>query len=420
LVRSNRSDSCNIARRPASFLDSVLRQPYDQRKDASALNPAQPYAMLEKVVLMGVTLLHFANLRLGSGFTTFGVRGRDQRAQLLVTLASIGDIAITERVDAVLISGDLFACAVPAPQTIKAVQVFSSRLLEAGIPLVIVAGTRDAEGIFDRGRQPDSADVCPGAIHLGTEVPVASLESAPLDVHSVELPIGKTGTVEVKSPVVARSGRIAIGLGYWRNAGEPDLAELASVSAGFGIAYLGVGGSVQFSVSGARRPIVCSPGVPEPLDWGQEHGTIAIVAIDDSGKVVVARRDTGTRAFARCELEVSSDSAGTVRDIIGRLANDDLGLEAVLTGTCPAEILIDPGTLEGELGDNFFNLRVVDRTGLVIDTSGVGSLPQGTVLGNFARVMDTRIRSARDEDEAALDREAYRLGLNLLQGDAAL
>jgi hypothetical protein len=284
---------------------------------------------------------------------------------------------------------------------------------------VLVAGTRDAEGIFDRGRQPDGAAVCPGAIILRPELPVARLESAPLDVHYVELPIGKTGTVEVKSPVLTRSGRIAIGLGYWRNAAEPDLVELGSVSMGFGLAYLGVGGSVLFSVSGSSRPTVCSPGVPEPLDWGQEHGTIAIVTINNTGKVAVARRETGTRAFARRELEVSSDSAGTVRDIIGRLANDDLGLEAVLTGTCPAEILIDPGMLEGELGDNFFNLRVVDRTGLVIDTSGVGSLPQGTVLGNFARVMDTRIRSARNEDEAALDREAYRLGLNLLQGDAA-
>jgi hypothetical protein len=72
-----------------------------------------------------------------------------------------------------------------------------------------------------------------------------------------------------------------------------------------------------------------------------------------------------------------------------------------------------------ELAQDFFSLRVVDHTELVIDTSDQGDLPKGTVLGNFVRVMDERIRNAGDEDLRIHEREAYRLGMGLLQGGSA-
>jgi hypothetical protein len=43
-------------------------------------------------------------------------------------------------------------------------------------------------------------------------------------------------------------------------------------------------------------------------------------------------------------------------------------------------------------------------------------MPQGTIVGNFARLMDARLRDAADDEQIVLDREAYQLGMNLLQG----
>ncbi|TMI80892.1 MAG: hypothetical protein E6H03_07620 [Bacillati bacterium ANGP1] len=57
---------------------------------------------------MSIRLLHTSDIHLGATFKVLGERGREQHRQVRETFARVVGLAIEERVDAVLIAGDLF------------------------------------------------------------------------------------------------------------------------------------------------------------------------------------------------------------------------------------------------------------------------------------------------------------------------
>ncbi len=365
---------------------------------------------------MDVTLLHFANLRLGTSFPTLGARGRDQRSQLVATLDSLADLAVAEQVHAVLISGDLFGCPVPAPNTLKSVQAFFTRLRDSAVPVILLPGSRDPRSLFDPHHQADSHDYLPSAIILDGLHPVAALDHLGLVFRHLSLRDPDQFATDEDAGLTDQA--LVVGVACHEGDQPLDLPALAAAYADTPIRYLAVGGALTFSVHQAGDLTACSPGVPEPLEWGQEEGSVALVRISD-GTVRVDRGRTGTRSLARRDLELTLSTARDVVSLIAAQAHEDLGLEVILRGKCPGHVLIDPASIESELAARFFNLRVVDRTELVIDAGEPSSVPKGTVLGNFVRVMDERIRGASDGDQRMHEREAYRLGMGLLQGEDA-
>jgi hypothetical protein len=365
---------------------------------------------------MSLRVLNFANLRLGSAFVPLGVRGRDMRAQLVATLAHVGDLAIKHQVDAVLISGDLFGCTAPAASTLKYVQSFFTGLQDAHIASVILPGERDPEGIYDSGFQPDSQNLFPGSYVLGPDMPFVRHPTADLDVYSVLLASGASSVVSSRAPIQASTSRVALGVGYWSGKAAPDLTAMAEAAATAGLRYVGVGGSPSFDSGTIHGSVACSPGVPEAMDWDHSAGTIALVQFDDLGNCQVEQLATGSLRFVRLEYSISSENARPVGRILSEMGDPRVSLEIVLTGICPAETLIDPSSLEEEFANRYFSLRIVDRTELQIDAGRAVSLPRGTVVGNFARIIDGRINGAADGEEAGLQREAYRLAMHLLQG----
>ncbi len=368
---------------------------------------------------MSLSVLHFANLRLGAAYPSLGMRGRDLRAQLLASLKALGGLAVERKVDAVLVSGDLFGCAVPATATLKAVQAFFAHLRDAGIAAVILPGARDPEGAFDSTFQADARDLFPGAHVLGPDMPCAKLDKPDFDVYSVLLPAGASDVITALVPVHTVPPRLAIGVGYWPGKAQPDLAAMAEAAAAIGLRYLGVGGSPAFDTGPSAGTVACSPGVPEPVDWDHANGTAALVGFDEEGHCSVDRLATGILRFARKKISLTPDNKHPLSHILDKMSDPHLGLEIVLTGVCPSDTSIDPALLEAEYGDKFFSLRVVDRTKLQIDAGSAASESQATVLGNFARIMDARIKSSAGGEEAALQREAYRLAVHLLQGGQA-
>jgi len=366
--------------------------------------------------MVDVTVLHFANLRLGASFPSLGLRGRDHRLQLVATLGGLADLAVAEQVNAVLITGDLFGCSVPAPATGKSAQAFIAKLRDSGIPVILLQGARDPRSLFDPRHQPPGQDFLGAATILNADQPIFTLKDVDLTFQRVTLPA--LGESHAFAPAAAATAGRLIGAAYFSGSGSLDLQAAAARFAGSPMSYLGIGGSITFELLEDQSPLACSPGVPEPLEWGQEEGNVALVRISD-GAVRVTRAHTGTKSLAKRDLPLTIGTARDVLSLVASQAHEDLGLEVVLTGQCPGDVLIDPAVIEMELAQDFFNLRVVDHTELVIDTSDQGDLPKGTVLGNFVRVMDERIRNAGDDEQRIHEREAYRLGMGLLQGGSA-
>lgn len=70
-------------------------------------------------------------------------KGQDRLPELQNVLEHLGDFIERERIDLVLMSGDVFESQMPPPEAERAVSAFFKRLGAAGIPSVVVAGNHD-------------------------------------------------------------------------------------------------------------------------------------------------------------------------------------------------------------------------------------------------------------------------------------
>ncbi|MFC4426009.1 metallophosphoesterase family protein [Deinococcus navajonensis] len=89
-------------------------------------------------------VLHTADFHAGRN-----LRGFDRTPEVHDALREIADLARTERVDAVLVSGDLFDTGNPSADAEHAVFDFFLRLRDAGVPAVVIAGNHDSAARLD-------------------------------------------------------------------------------------------------------------------------------------------------------------------------------------------------------------------------------------------------------------------------------
>lgn len=104
-------------------------------------------------------LLHTSDWHLGRTF-----HGQSLLADQEAVLTALAELAVAHRVDAVLISGDLYDRAVPSPDAVQAASRILSRIRAAGISVVAIAGNHDSAprlGAF-------TDFLAAGGLHLGT------------------------------------------------------------------------------------------------------------------------------------------------------------------------------------------------------------------------------------------------------------
>jgi DNA repair protein SbcD/Mre11 len=115
------------------------------------------------------SVLHLADLHLG--WTPRGLPSEmaaSVRRRRDALLGQAVDVALAERVDLVVIAGDLFESYRPEPALVDDALAQLRRLTAAGIALVTVPGNHDeltyARSVYRRGRRTGRASSSPGPI----------------------------------------------------------------------------------------------------------------------------------------------------------------------------------------------------------------------------------------------------------------
>src|SRR4249919_3835255 len=92
-------------------------------------------------------LLHTADVHLGARHADLGDAASTQRERQFAAFVATVDLAIAERVDLVLIAGDLFDSNVQPRRSVERVAAELARLVQARIRTAIIPGTHD---VYDR------------------------------------------------------------------------------------------------------------------------------------------------------------------------------------------------------------------------------------------------------------------------------
>ena len=379
-------------------------------------------------------LLHTADVHLGARHADLGDRAATQRERQFAAFVATVDLALEEKVDLVLIAGDLFDSNTQPRRSVERAAAQIKRLVDARIRVVIAPGTHD---VYDKASIYRAYDLPALAGAVGSDL-VTVLDPDHSEVHLRALDVVVHGRCYAtkrapQSPLAgldtSKDDRATWHVGLLhaalaidgRTDGDDVVIRTEEIEAS-NLDYLALGHWHSTTKGKAGRTTYAYAGAPEPIALDQDRaGNVLLVTLDgaDGKKTVeVEERKVGRTQFERLQLDAAT--VGTQPALVATLlerANPDLVLDVELIGVRPDELDLHVEEVEGELAEQFLKVRVRDRS--------VAPLPEGplaspdTVLGAFIRDLEARVAEveAVDDAESANElRDALRLGRLLLAG----
>jgi DNA repair exonuclease SbcCD nuclease subunit len=383
-------------------------------------------------------LLHTADVHLGARHADLGDQAAAQRERQFAAFRAAIDLALDEKVDVVLVAGDLFVSNTQPRRSVERVAAELRRLAGARIRTVVIPGTHD---VYDRASIYRVHDVAALAGSTEDDDLVTVLTPDRPSVHLAACDVIVHGPVFASkraphSPL--RDLRVGGGDGATWHVGLvhgslaiPDRTDRDEVVftreeiAASGLDYLALGHWHSAQRGKAGSTTWAYAGAPEPVAVTQDGaGKVLLVELSETNgtkTVTVDERQVGKTRFEKLDVD-----AATVRDqpalvaAIAARADPDVVLDARLTGVRPDELDVSVEEIEERLKGSFLKLRLRDQS---VPALTQGSLPSpDTIPGAFIRNVEGRIAEleadggAGTADEAAELRDVLRLGRLLLAG----
>lgn len=263
---------------------------------------------------MGFRFIHTADLHLDSPLRSLALRDPDLAGLVAdasrSALRAIVDLCLSERVDALLIAGDLYDGRHTSMKTARYLVAELARLEGAGIRCFIIRGNHDAESTITRELTfPPLAHVFTG------RAGVVMMERTPRRVAIHGFSFRDRTALENPLPKYAAPVADAVNIGLMHTSlngsREHDpyapcpLAELQA--SGFDYWALGhIHKRMEYPAEGAGRAHVTMPGIPQGRDIGEPGaGSVTLVQIDDAGGITTEARVCAQAGFAPVTVDVT-------------------------------------------------------------------------------------------------------------------
>ena len=384
-------------------------------------------------------LLHTADVHLGARHADLGEQAAAQRERQFAAFVATVDLAIAEKVDVVLIAGDLFDSNVQPRRSVERVAAELKRLADAKIRTVVIPGTHD---VYDRaslyrvhdlaalaGNGPDDDWVTV----LNPDRPSVHLKACDVVVHGPVFATKRAPHSPLRDLVADRAegaatwqiGMIHGSLAIPERTDGDEVVVTREEIAATDLDYLALGHwhSTQQGTAGSTR--WAYSGAPEPVAVTQDGaGKVLLVTLEETaaGKAVaIEERTVGRTRFERLELDAATiaDQPALIQQIAAK-ADPDLVLDVRLGGVRRDELDLDLDEVEERTKGSFLKLRLRDSS---VPALTEGALPSpDTIAGAFIRDVEARIAELEADPsdatttEAAELRDVLRLGRLLLAG----
>ena len=351
-------------------------------------------------------LLHAADFHLDAPFAALSPeKAALRRAEGRELLGRLAALAREERVDLVLLSGDLFDSQSVYPETLTSLR---QALAAIPAPVLIAPGNHD----FCSPHSPYAALSWPGNVTIFRQEAFTRLDLPALGcaVHGFafchnRVDVGHLGPVRTETDPVLHLGIAHAEVTQGSSVYHPVSPEEIARS---GLDYLALGH--VHAPSGLQRSgdtYWAYPGCPEGHGF-DELGDRGCLIVDIAGKGQVSARfcPLAKRRYLEIEADVTASDPLTVALTALESQSPEDCVKLLLTGECDAPPALD--SLARRLEGRVFALRLRDRTrpraGLW-DRAG-----EDTLTGAFLRGMKDRLA---DRDETA--ELAVRFGLAALE-----
>jgi len=366
-------------------------------------------------------LLHVADVHLDAPLGGFGREAGRRRGEVLDAFRALPEIAAGERVDAVLIAGDLFDGPRPATKTVIAVRETVRRLTELQIPVLAAPGNHDA-----RTLNPDLyTDALEGAV---TFVEARFGEPARIECDAGDLfvygvaydvaeepdPLATFARVQAEGLHVAILHGSVPGAPHWD--GGSSLALPLDALAGLELDYVALGDLHRFRTAEELDGIpACYPGSFAAVDLTETglRGPVIVEAIP--GEFPVIRRlSSGLREVA---TTISVDVSACTTDLeVADEVSRQTRAEAIPTVVLRGEPVfpLDPEAVGAILEERFGVVSLRDDSRFFELRRLEELAGRNTVAGHVARLGLEAIAGASGEERASLE-QGLRIALRVME-----
>ena len=368
-------------------------------------------------------ILHTADIHLGAKFPGLGNKGDSQREQLRTTFKNIIATAIDERVNIILIAGDLFNANQQPQKNIDLVIEQFNLLGSNNIPVCLIPGTHDSLDSSSIYRKVDFEGKCSN-LKVFADENISSKEYPGLDLTVYGKPNLSNRSYISPLKGLNRSTlskfHIAMAHGSFcipeKIAEDDHVFRLEEVKAS-GMDYLALGHWHRV-YSCSEKPPAWYSGPPEWIPDQRERGAVLLVSLLDSGEVKVEPRKLGLRDYDEIEIDMSEiQDLAMLKARISDGANQNLIRKVTLKGLRDAEVIANPEELETDLRENFFHLDVMDKSHP--QSREITAHEERLIMNRFIKLMKEKIESSEGEEKDIAE-SALQYGVALLDGKEVL
>jgi exonuclease SbcD len=368
-------------------------------------------------------ILHTADIHLGAKFSGLGNKSTSQREQLRTTFKNVIATAINERVNIVLIAGDLFDANQQPQRNIDLVIEQFNLLGLDNIPVCLIPGTHDSLDLSSIYRKVDFEGKCSNLkIFADENMSYKEYPELNLTVYGKPNLSNRSYISPLKGlkPSTSTKFHIAMAHGSFYIPGKAEkddhVFRLEEVKAS-GMDYLALGHWHRV-YNCSKEPPAWYSGPPEWIPDQRERCAVLLVSLLDAGEVKVEPKMLGLRDYDEVEIDMSEiQDLAKLKVRISEGANQNLVRKATLKGLRDAELIVNPEELETELGEEFFHLSVVDESH---PKSGEVTEDEERLIRNrFVKLMNGQIEGLEGE-ERDIAENALQYGIALLDGKEVL
>jgi exonuclease SbcD len=370
-----------------------------------------------------VKILHTADIHLGAKFPGLGNNGDRQREQLRTTFKNIITTAIDQRVNIVLIAGDLFNANQQSQKNIDLVIEQFNLLGANNIQICLIPGTHDSFDSSSIYKKVDFEGRCSN-LKIFTDENISFQEYPGLDLTVYGKPnlSNRSYISPLKGLERSTSSKFHVAMVHGsfyipeKTAEDDHVFRLEEIKAS-GMDYLALGHWHRV-YSCSEKPPAWYSGPPEWIPDQRERGAVLLVSLLDSGEVRIEPKNLGLRDYNETEIDMSE-----IRDLamlkarISDGANQNLIRKVTLKGLRDAELIANPEELETDLRENFFHLSVMDKSHP--RSVEITEDEERLIRSRFTKLMKEQIESSEGE-EKEISESALQYGIALLDGKEIL
>jgi DNA repair exonuclease SbcCD nuclease subunit len=367
---------------------------------------------------MPFKVLHTADIHLGARFVGLGRKGPEQRAQLLETFGDVVGLVVKEKVDLLLIAGDLFDSNVASKELLERAAALLGDLRDKDIPVCISPGTHDPFGEASVYAVPPLADLSNLTVFRSEEI-------TPIRLPALDCTVWGNANMKPFENQFPLAGFTADSESRWNlgllhaNYERPDIAEdtyvvTAEQIATCGLDYLALGHIHGTSDHSTGTTKAFYSGSPEMVRAQKgDFGNVVLVEFD--GGVQARKVRVGRRSFEEVVLRAEDiDSASRLMSVLEQRADPDKVIKLTVQGARPIGYP-DIGELVGELSDRFFSVIVSDSSLPTPEAVDPADYPADSAAGVYLRILEEKLGGASESEREEI-LEAMRLGLSWLAG----